>query len=61
MHSITGVSLNQFYKNIALWLVISLMMILLFNLFNKPKPVQEKLDYSDFISARWMPGKITCR
>src|SRR6266567_237671 len=46
-----GVSLNQFYKNIALWLVISLMMILLFNLFNKPKPVQEKLAYSDFITA----------
>jgi len=43
--------LNQFYKNLALWLVISLMMILLFNLFNKPKPAQEKLDYSDFIEA----------
>jgi cell division protease FtsH len=46
-----GVTLNQFYKNIALWLVISLMMILLFNLFNKPKAVQEKLSYSDFITA----------
>ena len=43
--------MNQFYKNLALWLVISLMMILLFNLFNKPKPTQEKLDYSDFIEA----------
>jgi cell division protease FtsH len=43
--------LNQFYKNLALWLVISLMMILLFNLFNKPKPTYEKLDYSDFIEA----------
>jgi cell division protease FtsH len=53
-----GVLLNQFYKNIALWLVISLMMILLFNLFNKPKPVQEKLGYSDFIAAV-ATGKIT--
>ena len=43
--------MNQFYKNLSLWLVISLMMILLFNLFNKPKPVQEKLNYSDFITA----------
>jgi cell division protease FtsH len=43
--------LNQFYKNLALWLVISLMMILLFNLFNKPKPTQEKLAFSDFIAA----------
>jgi len=49
--STTGVTLNQFYKNLALWLVISLMMILLFNLFNKPKPTQEKLSYSDFITA----------
>ncbi|WP_243371877.1 ATP-dependent zinc metalloprotease FtsH [Geotalea sp. SG265] len=43
--------MNQFYKNLALWLVISLMMILLFNLINKPKPTQEKLDYSDFIES----------
>src|SRR6266540_1406734 len=46
-----GVALNQFYKNLALWLVISLMMILLFNLFNKPKPAQERLNYSEFVSA----------
>lgn len=46
-----GVTLNQFYRNLALWLVISLMMILLFNLFNKPKPQQDKLSYSDFITA----------
>ena len=43
--------MNQFYKNLALWLVISLMMILLFNLFNKPRPTHEKLTYSDFIAA----------
>jgi len=43
--------LNQFYKNLALWLVISLMMILLFNLFNKPRPTQDKVNYSDFITA----------
>ena len=43
--------MNQFYKNLALWLVISLMMILLFNLFNKPKPAQERLNYSEFIAA----------
>ncbi len=43
--------MNQFYKNLSLWLVISLMMILLFNLFNKPKPAQDRLNYSDFITA----------
>jgi cell division protease FtsH len=43
--------LNQFYKNLALWLVISLMMILVYNLFNKPRPAQERINYSDFIAA----------
>ena len=43
--------MNQFYKNLSLWLVISLMMILLFNLFNKPKPTQERLNFSDFVTA----------
>ena len=50
--------MNQFYKNLALWLVISLMMILLFNLFNKPRPTQEKLSYSDFVAAV-DAGKVT--
>ncbi len=43
--------MNQFYKNLSLWLVISLMMILLFNLFNKPKPAQERLNFSEFVTA----------
>ncbi len=50
--------MNQFYKNLSLWLVISLMMILLFNMFNKPKPTAEKISYSDFIS-QVEAGKIT--
>jgi cell division protease FtsH len=33
-------------------------MILLFNLFNKPKPAQDKLNYSDFVTAV-DAGKIT--
>ena len=50
--------MNQFYKNLSLWLVISLMMILLFNMFNKPKPVADKITFSDFIS-QVEAGKIT--
>jgi cell division protease FtsH len=49
---------NQFYKNLSLWLVISLMMILLFNMFNKPRPAADKISYSDFIS-QVEAGKIT--
>ena len=50
--------MNQFYKNISLWLVICLMMILLFNMFNKPRPTVEKLNFSDFI-AQVDAGRIT--
>ena len=38
--------LSPFYKNLALWLVISLMMILLFNLFSSPPPAKE-IPYSE--------------
>ncbi|MDU0460031.1 MAG: ATP-dependent zinc metalloprotease FtsH [Geobacteraceae bacterium] len=50
--------MNQFYKNLSLWLVISLMMILLFNMFNKPRPTAEKINFSDFMS-HVESGKIT--
>ncbi len=50
--------MNQFYKNLSLWLVISLMMILLFNMFNKPQPTAEKITYSEFM-AHIDAGKIT--
>ena len=43
--------MNPFYRNLGLWLLISLTMILVFNLFNQPKSKVEKVDYSDFISS----------
>jgi cell division protease FtsH len=42
--------LNSLQKNIALWLFISLVFVLLYHLFNQPKSVQENIIYSDFIS-----------
>ena len=42
--------MNQFYKNISLWLVILLMMILLYSMTNKRSPVAENINFSDFIS-----------
>ena len=58
MHITRGFTLNQFYKNLSLWLVISLMMILLFNMFNKPRTTAEKLSFSDFMT-QVDAGKIT--
>ena len=37
-------------KNIALWLFISLVFVLLYHLFNQPKSAQENIIYSDFVS-----------
>ncbi len=42
--------MNPFYKNIALWLVITLMMIMLYNLFNPRDMAETNIKYSDFLS-----------
>ena len=42
--------MNPLQKNIALWLVISLVFVLLFHLFNEPKATQESIVYSDFLT-----------
>ncbi len=43
--------MNQFYKNIALWLVISLVMILLFNMMTQQDQKKESVSYTAFTSA----------
>ncbi|SDD94002.1 ATP-dependent zinc metalloprotease FtsH [Desulfuromonas thiophila] len=43
--------MNQFYKNIALWLVISLVMILLFNMMTQQEPQKEAISYTSFVTA----------
>jgi len=42
--------LNPFYKNLALWLVISLMMVMLFQIFKQPDRGSAPVGYSDFLS-----------
>ena len=42
--------MNTFYKNLSMWLVIGLTMILLFNLFNKPQGNISPLTYSEFMT-----------
>ena len=43
--------MNTFYKNLSMWLVIGLTMILLFNLFNKPHSAGNSVTYSEFWSS----------
>ena len=42
--------MNPFYKNIALWLVITLMMIMLYNLFNQQQLPEGKINYTEFLA-----------
>ncbi|PLX83612.1 MAG: cell division protein FtsH [Desulfuromonas sp.] len=43
--------MNQFYKNLALWLVISLVMILLFNMMTQKDRDQVPITYTAFLEA----------
>ncbi len=42
--------MNQFYKNISLWLVIVMMMVMLYNIFNQQQTGQAEVGYSEFLS-----------
>jgi len=42
--------LNPFYKNLALWLVVTLMVVMLFNLFNQHQLSDSSLSYSELLS-----------
>ena len=42
--------MKPFYKNLALWLVISLMMVMLFQIFKQPQRGSSTVGYSDFLS-----------
>jgi cell division protease FtsH len=42
--------LSPFYKNLALWLVISLMLIMLFQVFRQPERVSAPVSYSEFLT-----------
>ena len=50
--------MNQFYKNLALWLVIGMILIALFNIFNKPLGSQSDVIFSEFMN-QVESGKIT--
>jgi len=50
--------LNQFYKNLALWLVIGIVLIALFNMFNQPLNPQSEVVFSDFMD-KVEQGQIT--
>lgn len=40
--------MNPFYKNLAIWLSLVLVIILLFNLFNQPRAMRQKMLFSEF-------------
>ncbi|KAA0258181.1 ATP-dependent metallopeptidase FtsH/Yme1/Tma family protein [Deferribacter autotrophicus] len=40
---------NNFYKNMMLWMVIALMMVIMFNFFNSTQGIRKKISYSEFV------------
>ena len=42
--------MNPFYKNLALWIVITLMMIMLYNLFNQQHMAETNISYTEFLA-----------
>ena len=42
--------MNPFYKNLALWIVITLMMIMLYNLFNQQHLTETSISYTEFLA-----------
>ena len=42
--------MNPFYKNLALWLVITLMMVMLYNLFSKQHLSETNISYTEFLT-----------
>ncbi len=43
--------MNQFYRNLALWMLIALAMVFLFNTFKAQKVEQEEIPFSEFTTA----------
>ncbi len=43
--------MNSLYKNLVFWAIIIVVMILLFNLFSKPRQTVSDRNYTDFIST----------
>ncbi len=41
--------MNPFYKNLALWLVITLMMVMLYNLFSQQHMAETNVSYTEFL------------
>ena len=50
--------MNPHLKNLALWLVIGLIVVLVFNIFNQSQPMQRELSVFDgFHAAAGLPEK----
>ena len=41
--------MSPFFKNLALWLVIGLIMVLIFNIFQQSQPLEKEFIFSDFM------------
>jgi len=50
--------LRQIYKNLILWLTFSLILIVIYHIYNQPQKITQKITYSQFITLLEQ-GKVT--
>ena len=48
--NVTEAVLNQISRNLMLWAIIVLAMVMLFNMFQQPQGITQRVPYSDFLS-----------
>ncbi|MFX6424059.1 ATP-dependent metallopeptidase FtsH/Yme1/Tma family protein, partial [Acinetobacter baumannii] len=44
-----GIALNNMFKNLAIWLVIGIVLMTVFNQFNQRQATQGMVEYSEFL------------
>ena len=42
--------MNPFYKNLSLWIVITLMFVMLYQIFSEQRLAETPLSYSEFLA-----------
>ena len=52
--------MNQFSRSIALWLVLGLMFLLLFNIFSRQQPREPEIIFSDFLNQVEKGPNLVC-
>ena len=51
LSGLQGIALNNLFKNLAIWLVIGVVLMTVFNQFNTRQAAQNSVEYSQFMAV----------